>query len=109
MFSRKVHDLRHFRFRDLVSVNAALADAVVMNVQHNSRRRLTVFVEEPLQHMDDEFHRRVVVIEQQDPIKTRLLHLSPGFGNDGGSRPARIAALVAVIVGRAWRGRAGVR
>src|SRR5262249_53518871 len=42
MFSRKVHNLRHFSFCDLVSENSAFADAVVMDVQHDPRRRLSV-------------------------------------------------------------------
>jgi len=103
MFSRKVHDLRHFSFGDLVSVNSAFADAMVMDVQHDPRRRLPVFVEESLQHMDDKFHRGVVVIEQQHPVKTRFLDLRLGFRNDRGAWPTRLVTSFAVIVSRARR------
>jgi hypothetical protein len=35
-----------------------------------------------LQHMDDEFHGRVVVIQQQHLVKAGLLGLGLGAGDD---------------------------
>src|SRR5580698_9806595 len=35
MLARKIHHLRHFRFGNLVGENAALADAMMMDVQHD--------------------------------------------------------------------------
>src|SRR6185437_3567782 len=46
MFAGEVHHLRHFGLGDLVRVDAALADAVVMHMQHDARRRLVVLAEE---------------------------------------------------------------
>ena len=63
MFAGKVHHLRHFCFGDFIREDATFADPVMMHMQHDSRRGLAVLVEEPLQHMHHEFHRRVVVVE----------------------------------------------
>jgi len=99
MFSRKVHDLRHFSFCDLVSINSAFADAMVMDVQHDPRRRLPVLVEESLKHVDHEFHWGVVVVEQEDSVKAWLLDMSFGFRNDRGAWPTLIVTPLAIIVG----------
>src|SRR6476469_895117 len=50
MFAGKVHDLRHFGFGDLVGEHTALADPVVVHVQHNASRSFAVLVKKPLQH-----------------------------------------------------------
>src|SRR5215207_4304941 len=62
VFAGKVHHLRHFGLSYFVGVDPALADAVVMHVQHDSGGGLAVLVEEPLQHVDHKIHRRVVVV-----------------------------------------------
>jgi hypothetical protein len=77
VFSGKVHHLRHFGFRHLVRINAAFADSVMMDVEHDASRALAVLVEETLQHVHHEFHRRVVVVEKQQAIEDRLLGRAP--------------------------------
>ncbi len=62
MFSGKVHNLRYFVFGNFVCKDTALAEAVMVHVQHDSCRRLVILAEESLQHMGDELHRRVVVV-----------------------------------------------
>ena len=101
MFSRKVHNLRHFRFCDLVRINAAFADSVVMDMQHDARRGLPILVEKSFQHMNDEIHRRVIVVEQQDAVETRLLGLHLGFRDDRGAGPVAIVASFAIVARRA--------
>jgi hypothetical protein len=64
----EIHDLCHFGLGDLVGEYPALSDAIVVNMQHNSGRVLSRFVEEALEDMDDELHRRVVVVEKQHPV-----------------------------------------
>src|SRR5262245_49208890 len=91
VFACKVHHLRHLVLGDLVRINATFADSVVMDVQHDAGRRLAVLVEEPFQHVHDELHRRVVIIEQKHPVEARPLGLRLGFGDDGGPRVARVA------------------
>ena len=69
MFARKVHDLRDLGFRDLVRIDAAFADPVIVNMQHNSCGGFVVLSEEALQNMHDEFHRRVVVVDQHHLVQ----------------------------------------
>ena len=68
MFPGKVHNLRHFGFSHFVGEDPAFADSVLMHMHHDLVRRLGVLVEEALEDVDHEFHRRVVVVEQQNPV-----------------------------------------
>jgi hypothetical protein len=101
MFARKVHNLRHFGFRDFVGVDSALSDSVVVNMQHDSRGCLAILVEEALEHVNHELHGCVVVIEQQNTVKVWPLGLRLRFGDDGGAWAALITLALAVIVGQA--------
>lgn len=98
MFSGKVHDLCHFCFGDFVGVNAALANSVMVDMQHDLGCSLPVLVKEPFQNMDNKFHGRVVVIQQQHAVHARPLGLRLGLGNDRSARPAWILALLAVVI-----------
>ena len=102
MFAGKVHNLRHFCFRHLIGEDTAFADAVLMHMHHDPVRRLVILVEEPLEHVDHEFHRRVVVVEQQNAIEVRPLGLRLGLGNDRSAGTA-IAFALAIVVGQAGR------
>src|SRR5262245_30477240 len=101
VLARKIHDLRYFSFRHLVSEHPTLADTVMVDMQHDARCGLAVLVKEPLEHVNDELHRRVVVVEQQNAIKTRSLRLRLGLGDDG--RPRAVLALTLSIVPRRTR------
>ena len=61
VLAREIHHLRDFRFGDFVGENAALADAVVMDVQHDLGRGLGILLEKFLQHMNNELDRKSVV------------------------------------------------
>ena len=98
MFARKVHDLRDLGFRDFVSIDAAFADPVVVNMQHNSCGGFVVLSEEALQNMHDELHRRVIVVENEDSVHVRALGLRLCLCDDRGARPALLVPALAVIV-----------
>ena len=98
MFACEVHHLRDFGFRDLIGKYSALPNTVMVNMKHDSRGGFMVLVEEPLQHVDHELHRRVVVIEDQNPVETRSLGLRFGFGDDRRAGTARFTALLSLIV-----------
>ena len=100
MFAGKVHNLRHFGFRHLVGVNTAFTDAVLMHVHHNSVGGRMVLVEEALEHMDHEFHRRVVIVQEQHPVETRPFALRLGLGDD--CRARRAAPSVVVLPRKSW-------
>ena len=69
VLARKIHHLRHFRFGNFICEYAALPDAMMVNVKHDFRRGLEVLLKEFLQHMNDELHRCVVVIQNQDAVE----------------------------------------
>src|SRR4029077_11205471 len=87
---------------DLVSENAAFADAVLMHMHHDAMRRLAILVEETLEDVDHELHRRVVVVEQQNPIEVRPLGLRLGLGDDRSAGSA-LAFALAIVVRQAGR------
>src|SRR4029078_12642189 len=76
----KVHYLGDLRFRHLIGINATDADAPLVHMEHDSRGLFPALVEKPLEHMHDELHGGVVVIEQQNLVEAGLLglRLSPG-------------------------------
>lgn len=72
----KIHDLTNLGFSNFVCEYAALTDTVVMNMQHDTRRIVHVFLKKTLQDMNDKLHRSIVIIEKQNAIEAGLL----GFG-----------------------------
>ncbi len=68
----KIHDLTNLGLGNFVCKYAALADTVVMNMQHDTRRIVHVF-EKTLQDMNDKLHGSIVIIEKQDAIEAWLL------------------------------------
>ena len=64
MLASKLHNNHHFGFRNFISEDPTFANTVLMYMQHDPMRRLVILVEETLEDMDDEVHRRVVVVEQ---------------------------------------------
>jgi hypothetical protein len=56
--------------------------------------------------MHDEFHRRVVVVQQQDAIEIRPLRLRLGLGDDTDAGIAIVVGLTwSRLTGRPWRKR----
>src|SRR5262245_54720116 len=113
MFARKVHHLRHLGLCHLISIDAAFAYSMVMYMQHNSCGGFVILAEEPLKDVHDNLHRRVIVVENQDPVHIWPLGLRLGLRNDTGARPTLLIAALAIVVrhpGRAagWQERAGL-
>jgi hypothetical protein len=63
VLSREVHHLGHLRLGDLVGVDPTLPDPVVMNVEHDPSGLLARLVEKPFEHVNDELHGGVVVVQ----------------------------------------------
>ena len=99
MFACKVHDLRDLGFCDLIRVDAAFADPVVVDMQHYSCGGFVVLAEEAFQNMHDELHRRVVIVENENPVHVRPLGLRLGLGDDRSARTALLVSTLAIIVG----------
>jgi hypothetical protein len=66
-------------------------------MEHDACGAFAVLLEKPFQNMNDELHRRVVVVEDQDPVKTGFLGLGFGSRNDGGTPAGTIAAAFPVL------------
>ena len=99
MFARKVHDLRDLGFRDLVRIDAAFADPVMMHMHHYSCGGFVVLAKEAFQNMHDEFHGGVVVVENEDPVHVRPLGLRLGLGDDRSAWSALLVPALAIVVG----------
>src|SRR3954464_9544160 len=97
--------LRHFRLSHFKSVNAADAYPVPVDMEHDLNRLLARFGEETLQHMHDEFHRRVIVVEDKDLVQRGLLGLRTGLGDDTRTGPS-IARITIALAGAADGARA---
>src|SRR5262249_47801952 len=97
MLTRKIHNLRHFGLRHLVSVNAAYSDALMVDVQHNPRRFFPPLAEELLEYVNHELHRRVIVVEKQHLVKMWSLGLGACFGDETRA-PFLVAALVWALI-----------
>ncbi len=95
---RQVHHLGHLGLGDLVGEHAAHPDAAAMHVQHDAGRLLARLLEEPLQHVHDELHRRVVVVQHQHLVHGGLLGLRPWLDDHVGAgvRPLGPTPLVVV-------------
>lgn len=84
MLSCQVNDLRDLGFGDLVRVNATDADTLPMYMEHDLRGFFVILAEKALQHVNDEFHRGVIVVQQQNLVHRRFLRFRAGFGYDTG-------------------------
>lgn len=76
----KVQHLRYLRLGNLICIDPAQTDALLVDVKHDAGRLLAGTVEEPLEDEDDKFHRRIVIIEKQDAVERRLFGLDAGLG-----------------------------
>src|SRR6185503_9908909 len=92
MLAGEVHDLCDLGLRHFVRVDAALPDTVLVHMQHDPGRFLATLLEEALEHMNDELHRSVVVIEQEHAVQARPLRLRPCLGDDAGPAVAVIGS-----------------
>jgi len=59
----EVHHLGDLGFGDLVGENTAHPNPAAVHVHHDVGGFLAGFLKEAFQHVNDEFHRRVVVVQ----------------------------------------------
>ena len=71
----KIVDLRNLGFRNFVRINTTHPLTACMNMKHYLGCFLTAHAEEMLQDLNDELHRSIVVVQENDFVKTRLLKL----------------------------------
>ncbi len=95
MFSGEIHNLRDLCFSHLISENAALTDAVVMDMKHDPRCVFPALVEEPFNHVDDKLHGSVVIVQQQHPVQTWPFHPRLRLGYSDRSAITTVVRIVA--------------
>src|SRR5579872_7090488 len=93
MLPCKIHNLSHLGLGDFVSINSANPHATTVDMQHDPRRLLAILVEEALEDVDDKLHRRVVVVQHQDLVHSRLFRLRLSLDDDACTRSFLVAVL----------------
>ena len=71
MASREVHHLADFGFRNLVTEHTNDRHTLLVHDQHQFKGLRVGQAKEPLKHMDDELHRREVVVQQKHLVERR--------------------------------------
>ncbi len=69
MLARVDHYLRHLGLRDLISKDPADPFTTCVDFKHDACSVLTVQPEDLLQDIDDELHRRIVVVQQDHLVE----------------------------------------
>ncbi len=95
MLAGKIHDLRHFGFGNFVCKNATLPDPMMMHMQHDLRCCFNILLEEFFQHVDDEFHWRIIIVQNENAIKIWTLRFRLNLGDNG--RPRATTTTGAII------------
>lgn len=73
MLNGKIHNLCHFGLGNLICKDAALADTVIVDVEHDLRGFGLRLLKKTDQDMNDKFHRCVIVVQHEHPVKVRAL------------------------------------
>src|SRR5258708_27190217 len=81
----KIHDLGYLGLGHFVGVDAAYADALAMHMHHDAGSFLAIFGKKTLKDVNDELHRRVVVIQHQHLVHRKLLRLRLSLDDDAGA------------------------
>lgn len=85
MTAGKFNDLRDFCFGYLVSIDAANTHTVAVDMQHDLNRLVAPLAEESLEDVNDEFHRRVIVIQEEHLVQAGFLGFRARSGDNTGS------------------------
>mgnify|MGYP004151135575 CR=1 FL=1 len=97
MLTSKIHHLGDFGFRDFVGKYTANANPFLVDMQHYLRGVFLVHREKRLQDMDDELHRRVIVVKHQHLVHRRLFGFRPRFERDAGF-PVVVGAAFLIVI-----------
>jgi len=71
--------LGDFRLGDFEGVHPAHALTSGVDLKHNARRGGSIHAEDALENVDDELHRGVIVVQQNDLVERRALELGLGL------------------------------
>ena len=82
MTAREIDHGRHLRFCDIERIHAAESLALRVDRHHDAISLGGRLVEDVLEDLHDEVHRRVVVVQQKHLEQLRLLRFLPGAFED---------------------------
>ena len=82
VFSRKIHDLRHFGFCNLMAKDPDDSQPFLMYGKHNFKGLWMVHTEKTFQHDNHKFHGRVIVVQQENFVKWRPFGFRTRFYNE---------------------------
>jgi len=94
MLAGKIHHLSDLGFRNLMAEHPDNGEPLLVHGQHDFKGLSVVQPEKPFQHMHDKFHRREIVVQQQDLVKRRSLGLDPCLCQQSGIAVAVLTILV---------------
>src|SRR6185312_8028280 len=98
MTAGKFNDLRHLCFCNLVGEHPTNSHTVAVDMQHDLDGGFAAFAEERLEDVNDELHRRVVVVQQKNLVEAGLLGFRTRARDDAGSRTRAVASALSVLV-----------
>ncbi len=96
MAAGEFNDLGHLGLRHLEGEQAADPDPMPVDMQHHLDRLFAGLAEYLLQDVNDELHRGVVVVEQENLVEGGLLGLGARLGDDAGSGAVTVLAVMAI-------------
>jgi len=106
---REVHHLRDFGFRNFIGKNAADPDTLLVDMQHHPGRLIGVHLKKRLKDMDDKFHRRVIIVQQQHFIEAWLLRFRARTRGEADTGSAIIFVIVILRHGNLHQPKIGQR
>ena len=95
MAAGEIHDLTYLGFSDFMAEHANHGDAFLMNGQHDFKRLRMGHAKKPFQNVNDELHRRIVVVQQQHFVKWWALRPRAGLDRD-----TAVIVIVVAVIGR---------
>ena len=95
VLSGELHHLIYLGFSNFVGEDAANADPLLMDVQHHSRCFFQIHTEKMLEDHHHEFHRGVIVIQQQYLVLAGFF----GFDTRAGGNAKLALTIVSTIMG----------
>ena len=98
MSAGEFNHLRHFCFGNFVGEDSADTHTVTMDLEHDLHRLVAPLVEEAFEDVHDEFHRRVIVVEQENFVEAGPLRLRARFGDNAGADAVVLARLASVTL-----------
>ena len=91
MAAGKFNDLSYLCLRHFVGEDAADPHPVAVDMQHDLDGLVPGLAEEALKDEHDEFHRRVVVVQEENLVEARFLGLGPRFRDHARTRAPALA------------------